>query len=133
MESLHNDGLEGRANGKGNSSGGGRRLGPSGIFLRLLACGLLCGVMIWFGAVQAQTTAPGAASAGKIGVINVRQAIARYFPPDERLALYALLGVPVPSEEEALKDARPASENGFKVELAKRCIVRALTTSTATA
>src|SRR5882757_11238935 len=31
--------------------------------------------------------------------------------------------------EEALKDARPASENGFKVELAKRCIVRALTTS----
>jgi xanthine dehydrogenase YagS FAD-binding subunit len=35
--------------------------------------------------------------------------------------------------EEALKDARPASENGFKVELAKRCIVRALTLSTATA
>jgi len=35
--------------------------------------------------------------------------------------------------EEALKDARPASENGFKVELAKRCIVRALTTSTTTA
>ena len=29
--------------------------------------------------------------------------------------------------EEALKGARPASENGFKVELAKRCIVRALT------
>jgi xanthine dehydrogenase YagS FAD-binding subunit len=29
-----------------------------------------------------------------------------------------------------LKDARPASENGFKVELAKRCIVRALTMST---
>jgi xanthine dehydrogenase YagS FAD-binding subunit len=32
--------------------------------------------------------------------------------------------------EEALKDARPASENGFKVELAKRCLVRALTMST---
>jgi xanthine dehydrogenase YagS FAD-binding subunit len=32
--------------------------------------------------------------------------------------------------EEALKDARPASENGFKVELAKRCIVRALSMST---
>jgi len=32
--------------------------------------------------------------------------------------------------EAALKDARPASENGFKVELAKRCIVRALTTTT---
>lgn len=35
--------------------------------------------------------------------------------------------------EEALKDARPASENGFKIELAKRCIVRALTTSTQSA
>lgn len=32
--------------------------------------------------------------------------------------------------EAALKDARPASENGFKVELAKRCIVRALTVTT---
>jgi xanthine dehydrogenase YagS FAD-binding subunit len=32
--------------------------------------------------------------------------------------------------DEALKGARPASENGFKVELAKRCIVRALTLST---
>jgi xanthine dehydrogenase YagS FAD-binding subunit len=30
----------------------------------------------------------------------------------------------------ALRDAQPASENGFKVELAKRCIVRALTVST---
>ncbi len=28
---------------------------------------------------------------------------------------------------DALKDARPQSENGFKVELAQRCIVRALT------
>jgi xanthine dehydrogenase YagS FAD-binding subunit len=35
--------------------------------------------------------------------------------------------------EAALKDARPASENGFKVELAKRCIVRALTVSTQSA
>jgi len=34
--------------------------------------------------------------------------------------------------EAALKDAQPASENGFKVELAKRCIVRALTLSTQT-
>lgn len=34
--------------------------------------------------------------------------------------------------EEALKDARSASENGFKVELAKRCIVRALAMSTKT-
>ena len=35
--------------------------------------------------------------------------------------------------EAALKDAQPESENGFKVELAKRCIVRALTVSTQTA
>ena len=35
--------------------------------------------------------------------------------------------------EAALKDAHPASENGFKVELAKRCIVRALTVSTQSA
>lgn len=32
--------------------------------------------------------------------------------------------------EAALRDARPAGENGFKVELAKRCIMRALTVST---
>ena len=32
--------------------------------------------------------------------------------------------------EAALHDAKPQSENGFKVELAKRCIVRALTMST---
>jgi xanthine dehydrogenase YagS FAD-binding subunit len=32
--------------------------------------------------------------------------------------------------EAALKDAKPASENGFKVELAKRCLLRALTVST---
>jgi xanthine dehydrogenase YagS FAD-binding subunit len=35
--------------------------------------------------------------------------------------------------EAALKDAQPASENGFKVELAKRCIMRALTVSTQSA
>jgi len=35
--------------------------------------------------------------------------------------------------EAALKEARPASENGFKIELAKRCIARALTVSTQTA
>ena len=32
--------------------------------------------------------------------------------------------------EAAMKDARPQTENGFKVELAKRCLVRALTMST---
>jgi len=35
--------------------------------------------------------------------------------------------------EAALKNARPQSQNGFKVELARRCIVRALTTATQTA
>ena len=36
----------------------------------------------------------------------------------------------VKAAEAALKDARPASENAFKVELSRRCIVRALTMST---
>jgi xanthine dehydrogenase YagS FAD-binding subunit len=35
--------------------------------------------------------------------------------------------------EAALENAQPASENGFKIELAKRCIVRALTVSTQSA
>jgi xanthine dehydrogenase YagS FAD-binding subunit len=35
--------------------------------------------------------------------------------------------------EEALKDARPSSENAFKVELSKRCLVRALTMCTRSA
>jgi xanthine dehydrogenase YagS FAD-binding subunit len=35
--------------------------------------------------------------------------------------------------EAALRNAQPASENGFKVELTKRCIVRALTVSTQSA
>ena len=35
--------------------------------------------------------------------------------------------------EAALKDAQPASENAFKVELSKRCLVRALTTATSNA
>ena len=39
----------------------------------------------------------------------------------------------VRAAEAALKDARPASENAFKVELSRRCIVRALTMSTKSA
>jgi xanthine dehydrogenase YagS FAD-binding subunit len=35
--------------------------------------------------------------------------------------------------EAALRDARPQSENGFKVELLKRCMVRALDMATRTA
>jgi xanthine dehydrogenase YagS FAD-binding subunit len=51
----------------------------------------------------------------------------------------ALIGHSVSAEtfrraaEDALRDAHPASENAFKVELSKRCIVRALTLSTKTA
>ena len=33
--------------------------------------------------------------------------------------------------EAALRDAKPQSENGFKVELAKRCLAHALHTATA--
>jgi xanthine dehydrogenase YagS FAD-binding subunit len=39
----------------------------------------------------------------------------------------------VKAADAALKDAKPASENGFKVELSRRCIVRALTMSTKSA
>jgi xanthine dehydrogenase YagS FAD-binding subunit len=39
----------------------------------------------------------------------------------------------VRAAEAALKDAKPASENAFKVELSRRCIVRALTMSTKSA
>ncbi len=39
----------------------------------------------------------------------------------------------VKAAEAALKDAHPASENGFKIELSRRCIVRALTMSTKSA
>ena len=39
----------------------------------------------------------------------------------------------VKAAEAALRDAKPASENAFKVELSRRCIVRALTMSVATA
>jgi xanthine dehydrogenase YagS FAD-binding subunit len=39
----------------------------------------------------------------------------------------------VKAAEAALRDARPQSENAFKVELSRRCIVRALTMSTRSA
>jgi xanthine dehydrogenase YagS FAD-binding subunit len=51
----------------------------------------------------------------------------------------ALEGKPASEEqfrigaEAALREARPQSENGFKVELAKRCLVRALKLVTRTA
>src|SRR3984885_1711302 len=39
----------------------------------------------------------------------------------------------VKAAEAALRDAKPASENAFKVDLSRRCIVRALTMSTTSA
>jgi xanthine dehydrogenase YagS FAD-binding subunit len=56
-------------------------------------------------------------------------------PWRSREAEAVLMGKPATREqfvsaaEAALKDAKPRSENGFKVELAKRCIVHALTTT----
>jgi xanthine dehydrogenase YagS FAD-binding subunit len=53
-------------------------------------------------------------------------------------AEHALEGQPVSKDtfraaaDEAMKEAQPQSGNGFKVELAKRCIVRALAMATAT-
>ncbi len=52
-------------------------------------------------------------------------------------AEHALEGKPASPElfqraaEAALKDAKPREENGFKVELAKRCLTHALATVTA--
>jgi xanthine dehydrogenase YagS FAD-binding subunit len=60
-------------------------------------------------------------------------------PWRSREAEHELQGHPVnvatfrKAAEAALRDAQPASGNGFKVELAKRCIVRALTVSTQSA
>jgi xanthine dehydrogenase YagS FAD-binding subunit len=39
----------------------------------------------------------------------------------------------VKAADASLSDAKPASENAFKVELSRRCIVRALTMSTKSA
>jgi xanthine dehydrogenase YagS FAD-binding subunit len=54
----------------------------------------------------------------------------RSFEAEKELTGHAL-GAEVfrKAAEAALKDARPQSENGFKIELAKRCVVRALTLS----
>jgi xanthine dehydrogenase YagS FAD-binding subunit len=52
-------------------------------------------------------------------------------------AEHALEGQPVSKDtfraaaEEAMIEAQPQSGNGFKIELAKRCLVRALTMATA--
>ena len=68
-------------------------------------------------------------------VLTVVEVPADATPLDFLCAVYRDSGQPMPrrmrAAEAALKDAKPQSENGFKVELAKRCLVHALTTVSA--
>lgn len=72
-------------------------------------------------------------SGGKVTHARVALGGVGTIPWRSREAEAALMGKPATREtyvraaEVALKDAKPRSENGFKVELAKRCIVHALT------
>lgn len=76
-------------------------------------------------------------SGGKITHARVALGGVGTIPWRAREAEAELVGKPATREqfvraaEAALKDAKPRSENGFKVELAKRCIVHALTTVSA--
>jgi xanthine dehydrogenase YagS FAD-binding subunit len=71
---------------------------------------------------------------GKIAHARVALGGVGTVPWRAREAEAVLVGGPATREqfvraaEAALKDAKPRSENGFKVELAKRCVVHALTT-----
>jgi len=73
-------------------------------------------------------------SGGKVTHARVALGGVGTIPWRSREAEAVLMGKPATREqfvraaEAALKDAKPRSENGFKVELAKRCIVHALTT-----
>ena len=73
-------------------------------------------------------------SGGKVTHARVAMGGVGTIPWRAREAEAVLVGNPATREqfvqaaEAALKDAKPRSENGFKVELAKRCIVHALTT-----
>jgi|HubBroStandDraft_5_1064220.scaffolds.fasta_scaffold68481_2 xanthine dehydrogenase YagS FAD-binding subunit len=73
-------------------------------------------------------------SGGKVTHARVALGGVGTIPWRAREAEAELMGKPATREqfvraaEAALKDAKPRSENGFKVELAKRCIVHALTT-----
>jgi xanthine dehydrogenase YagS FAD-binding subunit len=73
-------------------------------------------------------------SGGKVTHARVALGGVGTIPWRAREAEAELVGKPATREqfvlaaEAALKDAKPRSENGFKVELAKRCIVHALTT-----
>lgn len=76
-------------------------------------------------------------SGGKVTHARVALGGVGTIPWRAREAEAVLMGKPATREqfvraaEAALKDAKPRSENGFKVELAKRCIVHALTTVSA--
>jgi xanthine dehydrogenase YagS FAD-binding subunit len=75
---------------------------------------------------------------GKIARLRVALGGIGTKPWRSREAETALEGKPASEEqfrigaEAALREARPQSENGFKVELAKRCLVRALKLATRT-
>jgi xanthine dehydrogenase YagS FAD-binding subunit len=76
-------------------------------------------------------------SGGKVAHARVALGGVGTIPWRAREAEAVLIGKPATREqfvqaaEAAMKDAKPRSENGFKVELAKRCIVHALTTVSA--
>jgi xanthine dehydrogenase YagS FAD-binding subunit len=76
-------------------------------------------------------------SGGKVTHALVAMGGVGTIPWRAREAEAELMGKPATREqfvraaEAALKDAKPRSENGFKVELAKRCIVHELTTVSA--
>jgi len=73
-------------------------------------------------------------SGGKVTHARVALGGLGTIPWRSREAEAELMGKPATREqfvraaEAAVKDAKPRSENGFKVELAKRCVVHALTT-----
>ena len=75
-------------------------------------------------------------SGGRIDHARVALGGVGTVPWRSREAEHALQGQPASlatfrrAADAALRDAEPASENGFKVELAKRCIVRSLTETT---
>jgi xanthine dehydrogenase YagS FAD-binding subunit len=76
-------------------------------------------------------------SGGKVTRVRLALGGVGTIPWRAREAERELMGKPATREtfvraaEAALRDAKPRSENGFKVELAKRCIVHALTTVSA--
>ncbi len=77
-----------------------------------------------------------ATEGGRISYVRVAMGGVGTKPWRSHEAEKALMGAAVSAESfkraaaEALKEARTQSQNGFKVELAQRCMVRALTIAT---